>query len=481
MFGVEENRSRQRQRPQRLKELLDLYAPGVWDWDLPSNAFTVTDRLRQIFGLTPSIAVDLETILAVTHPDDRSWAAAIREHRNEWMPDPLIARFRILRADNGEMRWISSRIWRLDAADAAGSVGGYLGAVVDVTEEAITAAALAQSEQRLRLAIEAGKMAVWEVDLESGAMTQSTELNLLFGYPTDTVMTLELARACYNPGEIERLAQEGNTAEAVSKSAAEGRFEPRQPGALKSGANRTQVQAEVAITTRSGQPRRLMLRSQYAVSPEGRPRLTGLLFDITETKMAEERIALVAHELKHRVKNSLSVIGAIAQQSFRSKTDTETGLRNFMGRIGALSAANDLILSSQSKTADVRDLIDKITQPYHTGPIAPFVLEGPAVELQPLATTAVGMVLHELCTNAVKYGALSAEGGRVALQWTSISPGVLQLTWRESGGPPVTAPARRGFGFRLLENVVKNDLNGALTLDFNAAGFFCRIEIQVDR
>lgn len=465
---------------QRITRLIDQFAPGVWDWERASNTFTVTERLRQIFGFPLNHAVDLESIFALMHADDRAWVASIRDQADVLLADPMVVRFRIHRHDNGELRWISSRIWSHDQTDAS-TPAGYTGTVVDVTEEMATAAALAQSEQRLRLAIEAGKMAVWEVDLETTAVTQSPELNVLFGYPPETFMTLAMARACYNPGELERLAVERHTAEAVRDRAADGAYEPRKSGALSSGDDRTQVQAEVAITARDGKPKRLMLRAQYAVSPEGKPRLTGLLFDITETKLAEERSVMVARELQHRVKNSIAVIGALAAQSFRAKADVESGLRNFMGRLSALAAANDLILSGDTATADLRTLAKKITQPYQAGSDTRFAFEGPELRLQPHSATAAGMVLHELCTNAVKYGALSLPGGQVSIRWVNLAPDTLQMTWEERYGPPVTAPQRRGFGFRLLENVIKADLNGTLALDFKPLGLVCRIEMSISR
>jgi len=285
-------------------------------------------------------------------------------------------------------------------------------------------------------------------------------------------------RALYNPGEIERLAKERNTVEAVRDRAMAGDFEPWTEGALKSGADRTQIQAEVAITTPAGVPKRLMLRAQYAKSAEGRPRLTGLLVDITETKMAEERIAVVARELQHRVKNSLSVIGTLAQQSLRGKTDIGAALKDFLGRLGALSAANDLILAKDSATADLRALVEIITRPY-CDDSARFVIQGPPVRLPPKVATATGMILHELCTNAVKYGALSVAGGDVVIDWQTQDE-TLSLTWEERRGPKVVAPTSRGFGTRLLNNVVSTDLGGRLSLDYKPDGLRCQIDMPLD-
>ena len=320
-------------------------------------------------------------------------------------------------------------------------------------------------------------MAVWEVDLETGKMTPSPELNVLCGFDPDAEPNLQDVRALYNPGEIERLAKEGATVEVVRQRAVGGAFEPWSKGAFKSGADRTQVQAEVAITTPAGVPKRLLLRAQYALSTEGRPLLTGLLVDITESKMAEERLAVVARELQHRVKNSLSVIRAIAVQSLRGKADTEAALESFLGRISALAAATDLILEKSASKAELGGVIEKITRPYRDKASDPFVLEGPPVILPANVATAMGMVLHELCTNAVKYGALSVAAGEVLIHWRRLETNWLALTWQERNGPPVIAPSRRGFGSRLLQNILAGEVGGKAEIAFDPQGVRCEIVV----
>lgn len=452
----------------RVAQLIDDTAPGIWDWDGPSKTFTVTPRLRQIFGFTPVEPVDIATLVATTHADDRGWAEDVAAWPAMRPGAPLLRRFRILK--NGAQRWIAARIWSHGPEGA-----GHAGAVDDITEQTETAVALAESEERLRLAIEAGKMAVWEVDLDAQAMTQSPELNHLLGFPPGQNVTLAQVRALYNPGELERIQREGHSVEVIRARAHGGAFEPWRRGVPRD--DRTQVQAEVAITTPGGVPKHLMLRSQYAPFADGRPRLTGLLIDITEPKQAEVKLGMVARELQHRVKNSLSVVYALATKTLRGKSD-EAALATFLERLRALAAANDLILERGSSSAPLQQVIERIVRPYRDGMADPFTLDGPATNLRPDAAIASGMVLHELCTNAVKYGALSRPEGRIVVRWSHPSADRLDLTWEEHGGPVVEAPSRHGFGMRLLDSLLTGE-GGKVTLDFQPAGVTCRIQLPV--
>ena len=460
---------------QRISRLIEAYAPGVWDWDAASDQFLATQRLRNIFGLGDAETVTLRTLLALTHPDDRDWASIFDAPPEHFGAQPKFVRFRIVKASTGEVRWIASRNLAIRRQP--------MPKPPDIQEPSRTLPSKSRPRRHSRkakndsrLAIEAGKMAVWEVDLETGKMTPSPELNVLCGFDPDAEPNLQDVRALYNPGEIERLAKEGATVEVVRQRAVGGAFEPWSKGAFKSGADRTQVQAEVAITTPAGVPKRLLLRAQYALSTEGRPLLTGLLVDITESKMAEERLAVVARELQHRVKNSLSVIRAIAVQSLRGKTDAEAALESFLGRISALAAATDLILEKTASKAELGGVIEKITRPYRDKASDPFVLEGPPVILPANVATAMGMVLHELCTNAVKYGALSVAAGEVLIHWR-LETNWLALTWQERNGPSVIAPSRRGFGSRLLENILAGEVGGKAEIAFAPQGVRCEIVV----
>lgn len=459
---------------QRLDFFTKASAPGIWDWDARSGTLVVTPRLRELFGLDDREFVTLEMIIEITQAGEHKWVEDL--HRRVHAP-PF--RMRITRPDTQESRWLSCSVLPHANADATGrKIKSHTGIVHDITEQFETSQALLVSQERLRLAVEAGKMAVWEVDLETGAMTPSAELNMLCGFAPEAEPTLWDIRALYNPGELERLAEQGATVESVRQRAVGGAFEPWSEGAFASGEDRTQVQAEVAITTPAGVPKRLMLRAQYALSSAGRPRLTGLLFDLTETKMAQEQLAVVAREMQHRVKNSLAVVGAIARQSLRGQSDPEAALKSFLGRLHALSSATDLTLRRQFSEVALRELVKVIIKPYSDEESSPFALVGDEITLPASFATSLGMVLHELCTNALKYGSLSVPSGTVEIGWRTVEADVVFLTWRERGGPPVSEPKNRGFGTKLFEQLVAAELNGSLKSCFNAEGYECEIRFS---
>jgi two-component sensor histidine kinase len=468
--------------PPTAEQRIDLYtranAPGIWDWDANSGTLVVTPRLRELFGLGDNENVTLAKIMEIAQAGDNDWLGKLKVPSDQTHREGRPFRLKLFCPDTQEWRWLSCSIAAHANSSATGQVMSHTGIVHDITEQSNTSQALLVSQERLRLAIEAGKMAVWEVDLETGAMTPSAELNMLCGFAPDAKPTLWDIRALYNPGELERLSEQGATVESVRQRAVGGAFEPWSEGAFASGEDRTQVQAEVAITTPAGVPKHLMLRAQYALSSDGRPRLTGLLFDLTETKMAQEQLAVVAREMQHRVKNSLAVVGAIARQSLRGRADIDAALDAFLGRLHALSSATDLTLRKHSSEVALEELAEVIIKPYRDEQTSRFTLAGDEIILPANFATSLGMVLHELCTNAVKYGSLSVPSGTVEIAWRTSETGHLLLNWRERGGPLVEAPKNRGFGTKLFEQLVTAELKGSLKSFFNADGFECEIRIK---
>ncbi|MGE0238803.1 MAG: HWE histidine kinase domain-containing protein [Parvibaculaceae bacterium] len=338
--------------------------------------------------------------------------------------------------------------------------------------------ALLESEERLRFAVEAGQMAIWEVDLETGAVTHTPELNALFGFPPDHKPSLAELRSRYAPGELEKVGRLGASWEAVKTLVAQGELKPRPLGGGARPEDRTQVEAELTIIVPPGVTRHLLYRAQYVTSLQGRPKITGFLIDITEKRLVEDQLALVAGELRHRVKNSFTVVQALARQSFVPGADVETALKTYLGRLQALSLANDIVLSTEAGAADLGEIVDKITAPYRAGRREAVDFKGPAVEVRGPVVTGFSMALHELCTNALKYGALSSPQGRVHIRWTLGEDGRIDLDWREEGGPAVIAPAREGFGTRLLNRMVCDTLSGSVDLRYLPAGLSCRISAR---
>jgi PAS domain S-box-containing protein len=201
--------------------------------------------------------------------------------------------------------------------------------------------------------------------------------------------------------------------------------------------------------------------------------------DVTERHRNEQHLRLVVNELNHRVKNTLAIMQAVAAQTFRNIDDLPDAQAKFAARIMALAKANDLLTREGWEGASLRDVINLAAQA-HAGPNQTRVsVEGPIVKLTPKTAMSLSMGVHELATNATKYGALSVPAGRIHVHWTlaqAAGRDRLRLEWREFGGPAVAAPKRTGFGSRLIHRGLAAELEGTVELLFEPDGVVCRID-----
>lgn len=205
----------------------------------------------------------------------------------------------------------------------------------------------------------------------------------------------------------------------------------------------------------------------------GRPlRVIGVVRDITDLKTEEEHREVLLAELDHRVKNVLAAVQSLAAQSARKTSSTEGFLAAFAGRLKAMASAHELLTATRWRGASLAHIAAA-----ELGGLAPGQArwEGPDITLRPRAANATSLALHELATNAVKYGALSTEAGRIVVRWTQSADGGFVLDWSESGGPAVHPPARRGFGSTLLEQVTGRELGGTVAVDYHPDGVRARI------
>ena len=202
--------------------------------------------------------------------------------------------------------------------------------------------------------------------------------------------------------------------------------------------------------------------------------------DVTDTVTATERQKLMIDELNHRVKNTLATVQSIAMQTARSHADPATFAEGFQARLLALSHTHDLLTRSHWEGADLGSILQHETEAHGSCRVS---VTGPPVPLPPAAALSLGMVFHELATNAAKYGALSTPEGRIMVDWAVANQANprLELTWREVGGPPATPPSRRGFGSRLIERNVRHDLAGDVKLDYSGEGLIADFSIPLDR
>lgn len=205
--------------------------------------------------------------------------------------------------------------------------------------------------------------------------------------------------------------------------------------------------------------------------------VVGVTTDVTEHSRAQRRLRLMIDELNHRVKNTLAIVQGIAYQTFRQEGIALEARQAFDQRLAALGKAHGLLTRESWESADLAAVATEACAPHLDGADR-IIMSGPPLRLAPKTAVTIAMALHELCTNAAKYGALSVDAGRVALTW-SIERGArhrLHLRWQESGGPPVVAPSRRGFGSLMIERALSTELQGDVRLDFESAGLVCVID-----
>jgi PAS domain S-box-containing protein len=340
-----------------------------------------------------------------------------------------------------------------------GSVAGFYVLASDMTDVKQSQAALAESESRLRLAVDAGRMAIWEADITTKTIKSSPELNRLLGLPPGFNPTSDDIKRLYAPGERDRLRRVA--AEAVSRG---DRY----------------AETELRVIWPDGSQHWLLLRAEMLDIENGIPaRAIGVALDITDRKMGEEHQQLLINELNHRVKNTLATVQSIATQSLRNAATAVEARDAVEGRLLALSRAHDVLTRENWDGAYLDEVIQQAIEPFQGTQGKRFEISGANIRLPPRIALAIAMAFQELGTNAVKYGALSNDTGHVAIEWTvqnEEGEPHLKMIWREVNGPPVVAPLRRGFGTRLIERSLAQELNGSVQIFFAPAGVVCTID-----
>ena len=220
------------------------------------------------------------------------------------------------------------------------------------------------------------------------------------------------------------------------------------------------------------------IASQAAIAFDNARLFQEAQLEIKQRRRSEEQKNLLINELNHRVKNTLSIVQGLAQQSFKGDVSTDEARKAFDARLGALAAAHNLLTRKNWETALLSEIIADSVGATAGALASRITFDGPEVVLQPQTAVSLAMAVHELSTNAIKYGSLSNEQGIVCVEWTVDSEGAgprLHLQWREKNGPPVKEPTRRGFGSRMIERGLAAELGGSVVLEFLPHGLCCRI------
>jgi PAS domain S-box-containing protein len=308
---------------------------------------------------------------------------------------------------------------------------------------------LVESESRLRFALDAAQLGSWSLDLATERITVTDGSKANFGRRRDEPLSYDDIREAVHPDDRARRAE-----------------------ALRVALEETsEYDVEYRIITPAREERWLAVRGQVFRRADGSPLLlVGVSQDISERKRAEEHRALLANELSHRVKNVLATLQAIVGQTIRNATSLEEAGETLSSRIQALDAANDLLINGRWESAEMRDLVDRALAPFGSASTDRFRVAGPTLRVPPKVAVGLALALHELATNAAKYGALSSVDGHVELAWTMRDDAVLEIRWEEVGGPPVEPPTRTGFGSQLIKRVLASEIGGSVELDYPASG-----------
>jgi len=410
-----------------------------------------------------------------------------------WKPPLVVLSVAIAIAASFAALWASKReksaLWRLGAAAALGGAvvgmhyagmaalvlaptaaatgGGASPLALAVGVAAVTAsilfmalgASIADQKSRLLDVIEAGGVGYWEVTLRDRVVRLSDRAQVLLGLPP--------GQATYAFDDPPWLRPGDGPVRSQALEAALAGDAPYDVEFRTRDEDRWVQAYGTLVRTRSGRPFKL----------------AGVVRDVTDRKRAfdeletsERRQKLLVNELNHRVKNTLATVQSIAALTARRAASVEEFGTQFQARLMALSETHNLLTAQGWEQATLRDLIAKEMRPYSPDQ---FRLQGPDVMMAAPQALAMGMIIHELATNAAKHGALSVDGGSVVVAWSeAAADGRHSLDWIERDGPPVSAPSRTGFGSRLITTSLKGDLDGEAEMDWLKTGLHARLTFR---
>jgi two-component sensor histidine kinase len=347
-------------------------------------------------------------------------------------------------------RWVAS-VTIQPLFDPDGARVGAINCFRDITPDHEAREALARERKTFDLAMTASDMGTWRYTMADNICLYDANAQRLYGLEDGRFLHDEDGvKDKFHPDDMELMWQ--RVAKACDP-AGDGRYE-----------------IDYRVRQLDGRWRWLSAWGQVEFEGEGEARkpvaIAGASRDLTAIKQAEDLQRLLMNELNHRVKNSLAIVQSIAIQTLRGAADLGEAQEALDQRICSLARAHDLLTSRDWTGAHLHEVIERATQPFAA---EQFVVSGERVEISPQQVLALSMALHELATNAAKYGALSTEAGTVALSWR-VQDEALHLRWAESGGPAVKPPRRRGFGSRLLKHGLVRDISGVSSVTYAPGG-----------
>jgi PAS domain S-box-containing protein len=438
--------------------LLDALPVGVYSCNTEGRILRVNQRAIELWGRSPWLvdsvphfcgSFRVETLDGELIPPERTPMA-----RAVLAGESFDGAEAVVQNADGK-RWVA-RVHVAPLIDDNGKRVGAINCFQDVTREHEMRAQLERQQRTFDLAMIASKMGTWHYTIADNMCVYDENAQRLYGLTEGRFLHDETGvKAKFHAEDMERMWE--RIAKALDP-AGDGRYD-----------------VEYRVKQLDGSWRWLSAWGLVEFDGVGHARkpvaIAGASRDLTEIKRAEELQRLLVNEVNHRAKNTMATVQSIVHQTLRGAADIEIARTAIDARIVALAHAHDLLTTRNWTGADIGEIVDRAMSPFPADQIA---RDGQPVEISPQQTLALSLALHELATNAAKYGALSRPEGRVALRWEAQS-GTLNLSWRESGGPPVAAPSRRGFGSRLLQDLLFRDLGGQTRLEFPASGVCCSI------
>lgn len=465
---------------------------GWWDWDLKADKVYAGPYFASMFGVSAAEAeagVPLRFFVDGIHPDDRERVRVSIETAISQSSD-FSEDYRLLDRQSGHVVWVHARGRSFN--DANGQPLRFPGVVIDTTayrESEERKTALVALGERLRELHDVGDIAL------AAAETMATQLRATragFGVVDPIRETVEMQPDWRLPGVISlaglhQFRDYGSFIDDLKRGETvlieDVCTDPRTSAQSASfEAIGIRVLLNVPIMDH-GLFSAVMFVHYDKPHPfsEAELRFVRAVADRAHAEIgrsrAQERERLLNHELSHRLKNTLAMVQAIAAQTLRNAPDMMTARETLGNRLAALSRAHDLLLGRSLDAADIRTVVGD-TLALHDDGQARIHLSGPALDIGSDAALSLALILHELATNAVKYGALSVPDGVVDLSWGTDSEdetALFHLLWEERGGPKVTDPSRRGFGSRLIERGLPGSVGGGVEHRFAESGLVCRI------
>jgi PAS domain S-box-containing protein len=425
-------------------------------------------RWTEFTGLDPAESMGDRWVERL-HPEDRA-VALERWHAALASGEPYEVEYRI-QGHDGRFRWFLGRA--LPIRDGSGRILRWFGTCTDIEGQKRAEEALRRLDEQHRLALEAAELGTWDYTIVTGIVSFDARACRLFGLAADGIRSLPLEKSFARIHEADRDRVRERLAAALDPVTG-GRFD-----------------AEYRLLSADGPSRWLHVRGQTFFSGEGSARratrISGILSDVTQRRSADEAQQLLTRELNHRVKNLFAIANGMVSMTARSAKTPREMAEALRGRLGALSRAHELVRPAFAAAhqpgsgAQMGELIGAILAPYAQPGSDRLRLEGPTVPVGANTTTSLALVLHELATNAAKYGSLSAPEGQLAIRW-SVDAREVSLTWTEVGGPPLPeAPGPEGFGSLLARKSIAGQLGGTLDYDWRSDGLKVTMILPLDR